>query len=188
MKAVRWAGRFAAMVVGGAIAFQVLDYALNELRSRLVPKNFAVVESGVLFRSGQLRPRHLEKVVHEHGIRTIICLNPNDVADEQARAAALGVDWKPFPMPGSGQGQAQQFKTILDIIGDPKSQPVLVHCAAGAYRTGATCALHRIVHQGWQLDDAVREMKFFGFAGQRDLVDHIDAVLASLPNQGQILR
>lgn len=185
---VRRLGRNCLMVVAIVIAFYVLDWALNAMRSRLVPKNFAAVEDGVLYRSGQLRPDHFERVIREHRIRTVVCLNPNDVPDEKSRAERLGVDWRGFPMPGSGQGQAEQFRAILDLIADPKAQPVLVHCAAGAYRTGATCALFRIVQRGWQFDDAVREMKFFGFAGQRDLIDHVEAVLASLPDRGRQLR
>lgn len=188
MSVLRVACRICAVVIGIAAAFELLDLGLNAMRSRLIPKNFAVVEPGVLYRSGQLRPEHLERVVREHGIRTIICLNPQEVPEEQERAAKLGIEWRPFPMPGSGQGQAKQFREVLAVIRDPASQPVLVHCAAGAYRTGATCALYRMTENGWTFDDAVREMKFFGFAGQSDLIDHVKSVLATMPACGTVLR
>src|SRR5262249_40997652 len=53
-------------------------------------RNFRVVRPGVLYRSGQLSRDGLVRVIHDHGIRTVITLRDSDVpglpapdADEQ---------------------------------------------------------------------------------------------------------
>src|SRR5262245_24801066 len=64
----------AGVIVGGPILYHVV----REARSR----NFRVVKEGVLYRSGQLTLDGLKRVIHDHGIRTIITLRPASQADE----------------------------------------------------------------------------------------------------------
>jgi len=52
---------------------------------------------------------------------------------------------------------------FLRLVKDPANAPVLVHCQHGADRTGAMCALYRIVVQGWSKQEAIREMREGGF-------------------------
>ncbi len=47
---------------------------------------------------------------------------------------------------------------FLRLVTDPKAQPVFVHCAHGADRTGFMTALYRVAVHGWTKDQAVREM------------------------------
>jgi tyrosine-protein phosphatase SIW14 len=56
---------------------------------------------------------------------------------------------------------------FLRIVTDPEARPVFVHCRHGADRTGAMCALYRIVVQAWPADDAVQEMVEGGFGFHR---------------------
>lgn len=66
---------------------------------------------------------------------------------------------------------------FLQIVTNPKRTPVLVHCQHGADRTGAMCALYRIVIQGWTKEEAIREMRDggFGFHGVwENLLDWIE--------------
>ncbi|HEX4591770.1 MAG TPA: hypothetical protein VH120_17670, partial [Gemmataceae bacterium] len=37
-------------------------------------RNFSVVKPGVLYRSGQLSLAGLERIIHDHGIRTVVTL------------------------------------------------------------------------------------------------------------------
>lgn len=170
-----------AIAVGSVATFYAVDFLLNALRLERLPKNFFAVKAGVLYRSGQLRPEHFAQVVRTHGIRTVVALNPGDDPTEAVRAAALGIRFIGFNMPGSGQGDPQLFHQWLEILADPANRPVLVHCAAGAYRTGAAVALYRMVFDGWSLADAVQEMRYCGFAGQQDLIDHVRQTYAALP-------
>lgn len=55
--------------------------------------------------------------------------------------------------------QHQKITQILEIMKDPRYQPVYVHCAHGADRTGLVVALYRVKYQKWHPQAAYREMK-----------------------------
>jgi len=52
---------------------------------------------------------------------------------------------------------------FLEVATDTNRTPVLVHCKAGADRTGAMCAMYRIVVEGRTKEEALREMQEGGF-------------------------
>ena len=167
-----------AIAIGG---FFSVDFALSLYRLNHLPKNFQVVRSGVLYRSGQMRPEHFDTVIRENHIQTVICLNPEPVsAFEEEVCKRHGTHFVSFRMPGTGVGRLDDFEKVLAIIRDPAQQPVLVHCYAGANRTGATVALYRMQEEGWTLEDALREMDVAGFDGSRDLVDHLHGMITAL--------
>src|SRR5689334_21022376 len=70
-------------------------------------------------------------------------------------------EWDP------GQNNLHQLalalKTIKDLSDNPKTRPVFVHCKAGENRTGFVIATYRMVYQGWTPEEAVREMRAYGF-------------------------
>ncbi len=130
-------------------------------RERLVWDHFDVVKPGVLYRSGQLTPRQLTDAVHRYRIKTVVnFLVPGpDVERERALAKSLGVDFINLPMPGDGSGEEAQFREVLAACEDPERRPVMIHCARGTCRTGATVALYRFEHDGWTIEDVAAEMK-----------------------------
>jgi len=68
---------------------------------------------------------------------------------------------------------------FLQIVANPRRDPVLVHCQHGADRTGTMCALYRVAVQGWSKKEAVEEMSQgeFGFHGIWDnLIQWINAL------------
>jgi protein tyrosine/serine phosphatase len=70
-------------------------------------------------------------------------------------------EWDP------GQDNLRQLalalKTLKKLSDDPKTRPVYVHCKAGQNRTGFVIATYRMVYQGWTPEEAVREMRAYGF-------------------------
>ena len=54
---------------------------------------------------------------------------------------------------------------VMHQIQDARSQnqQVLVHCYHGSDRTGTMVAMYRILFEHWQIDDAVKEMKYGGY-------------------------
>ncbi len=52
---------------------------------------------------------------------------------------------------------------FLQIVTDPKRQPVFFHCQHGADRTGTMCAVYRIAVQGWSKEDAIDELVNGGY-------------------------
>ncbi len=145
---------------GGALAvvalvmlgLGALGYA-KLVRPNIVPKNFDVVDTGKLYRSGWLTPAATRQVVEANHIKTIVDLGGYDIKPAGERvaertAAALGVERRVFRLNGDGTGNPNAYVEALRIITDPAKQPVLVHCSAGSERTGVCVLLYREIVQG----------------------------------------
>jgi tyrosine-protein phosphatase SIW14 len=132
-------------------------------------RHFRVVEEGRLYRSGQLTPAVLERVIHDHGIKTIVCLrsvaregdttleNAEELwcADRDVRYVRLNpTAWD------SAAGRAN-LDAFLRAVED--DSPILVHCFAGLHRTGVYCAVYRMERQAWTNAEAIAEMYAVGY-------------------------
>jgi protein tyrosine/serine phosphatase len=118
------------------------------VRDNVIPRNFGIVEPGVLYRSGRLTPAQTEAIVRERKIKTIIDLGaylgkPIEERTAQRTAEALGVARFTFDLAGDGTGDPNDYVQALKIIANPEFQPVLVHCAAGAQRTSACVMFYK---------------------------------------------
>lgn len=139
-------------------------------------RNVHVVRAGVLYRSGQLTVEGLQRLIHDHGIKTVVTLRfakepskPSpDLREERfcksqfvkhfrLRHKAWEADDKSVP----AEANIQQF---FEIMSDPANHPVLIHCFAGIHRTGSFCALYRMEFENWRNDDAIREMVAIGYS------------------------
>jgi len=129
--------------------------------NRLVWDHFDVVKRGYLYRSGQLNPDQLRQAIRMYGLRTVVSFQIPGAGVEKERAIAreMGVDFVNLPMPGDGFGREDQFREVLKAVDDPGRRPVLVHCARGTCRTGASVALYRFERDGWTVDDVAAEMQ-----------------------------
>lgn len=138
----------------------------------LMPKRFGVVVEGRLYRSGEISPAQLEHVNREYGIRRVISLldpsAPQSIAEREA-AARLGIIWENVPLRGDGSSTPEDRARIIRLLTDPDAPPTLVHCAAGANRTGLACGLYRIHVQHWTYEQALDEMRRYDFG---DLPKH----------------
>ena len=131
-----------------------------------LPKRFAAVVDGQLYRSGAVTPEQLQLLAHDYGIRRVICLLDSQAAQtqaEQSAAAELGIEWHNVPLTGDGASDPEDRRNILALLGDSGDRPTLVHCAAGASRTGLAIGLYRLHYQGWELEAVLEEMRAFGF-------------------------
>ncbi len=54
--------------------------------------------------------------------------------------------------------EVDRINKVLQIMNDPNSQPVYIHCAHGADRTGLVVALYRVIDQQMPASEAYREM------------------------------
>ncbi|MCW5775442.1 MAG: tyrosine-protein phosphatase [Phycisphaeraceae bacterium] len=150
-----------ALAIALIVACGALVYR-EWVRPNLFPKNFGVVTEGVLYRSGKLTPAATEKVVREHGIRTIVDLGAFEPGTREERLAqrtadALGVDRVRMDLEGDATGNPNFYAEALRIMTDPERQPVLVQCGAGSERTGCAVAMYRHLVEGVSMDDAYAE-------------------------------
>jgi len=54
-------------------------------------------------------------------------------------------------------------ESFLEVVTDPASQPVYVHCVGGRHRTGVMTAVYRMTQERWTADQAFTEMKQYKF-------------------------
>ncbi len=151
-----------AIVVLALVGLSAGAWITREVQAnRLVWDHFDTVKPGILYRSGQLEPEQLEAAVKQYGIRTVVNFQIPGAGVERERETArrLGVDFMNLPMPGDGGGREHQFREVLAACADPARRPVIVHCARGTCRTGASVALYRFERDGWTVEDVAAEMK-----------------------------
>lgn len=129
--------------------------------SQYYPKRFQPVESGKLYRSGEVSRAQLQRLRDDFAIGRVICLlDPNAPITQTERDAAesLDVEWINLPMGGSGQHKPEQIPQLVDLLIDGNAPPTLVHCAAGVNRTGLAIGLYRIHHDGWSYEQVYEEL------------------------------
>lgn len=152
------------IVVGGALFMQgCATVALPAQQPRDLPALYRVDEG--FYRGGQPSPTGLEQL-HCMGIKTVISLRqPSKAMEEERRLVEqLGMRWLNIPMWFWWRPSDRQVHQFLELVTDPTSRPVFVHCRQGWNRVGVMVAIYRVAYQGWTPQRAYRE------ARQRGLV------------------
>jgi tyrosine-protein phosphatase SIW14 len=155
------------------------------------PKNFGIVVPGALYRSGYLTADALSRVYNQYKIRTIIDLGGSEPGTAEYKsevdaAQELGIKRFPFVLPGDGTGDPNIYIQALKLISDPNNQPVLVHCAAGAYRTSTVVILYQNIFMDQPVWTAVRQSAQFGYQPEKNpqslayLAEHLAAIRHAL--------
>ena len=117
----RWIAGGLLLVCAAAFAWAWGSAPFN-LRERVFPKNLAEVESGWLYRSGQISPNLIEGTLRDLKIGVIVDLTedrgPGDAAQvaEKRAAEALGIRVSRFPMQGSGIGTVDSYVSAIAEI------------------------------------------------------------------------
>jgi tyrosine-protein phosphatase SIW14 len=154
------------------------------------PKNFGVVDDGEVYRSGELTPRTLEWLAERRDVKTVIDLGAYHAGSEHERtmrelAERMGLNRYEFRMKGDGKGDPQDYARVLALLADPETHPVVVHCAAGAQRTGMAVLLYRTIVEGEPVGEAYQETLRYGHDPADNerfltyLMEHIDEIRAA---------
>ncbi len=134
--------------------------------------NFGVVIPDQVYRSAQLDAQELERIVRQHGIRSIVNLrgaHPRDPWYRQQRAVALQLNVAHHDLRFSASGlppitEILRLKRVLQNT----ERPLLIHCRRGADRTGMASALLLLL-DGEQPIDQVRQQlsaRYFVFSNR----------------------
>ena len=98
------------------------------------------------------------------GVKTVINLTSDDaLAEEPGMVADAGMKYVAIPMTTRVPPTAAQLTRFLEVVNDPASQPVYVHCVGGKHRTGVMTAVYRMTQDAWTPDKAFGEMKDYKF-------------------------
>lgn len=112
--------------------------------------NFHAITPGEAYRSAQLDRDELEHYIKKYGIKSILCLR-NDTdggnaawyKEEVKVGAENGIVHYFVPISQKREPEARNVAEILRIF-HSAPRPVLIHCKAGADRTGLAAAMWKV--------------------------------------------
>ena len=175
------------LVVGAAI------YVWDEIiKYRVIAKRWGVVVPGKIYRSGQISQWMIEPSITKHQIVALIDLTgatPESAQDDHQRKEAevvqkLDIEHYRFALGGDGTGDIQMYANAVATLVQCEQQgkPVLVHCAAGAQRTGGVVASYRMLIQKQSPQMAYQEMRRYGWSPRKnpDLLTYVNSHMAEL--------
>ncbi|MBB5572402.1 MULTISPECIES: dual specificity protein phosphatase family protein [Rhizobium] len=135
--------------IGRGVLFALSPFALiacGFYAHMLWTTNFHPVIAGEVYRSSQPSPATIAEFQKQYGIKTIINLRGENNGrtwydNEIAQAKELNINHIDFKMSASRELTREQAAQLVQIMRDaPK--PLLIHCQAGADRTGLASALY----------------------------------------------
>ena len=108
--------------------------------------NIHPIDEGVAYRSAQLNGNQLRKLASQAGIRSIINLRGSKPGkpwyeEEVAVADELGIHHVDYGLSASSPLTIEQMMELQRLF-ERMPKPILIHCKAGADRTGLASALY----------------------------------------------
>ena len=116
-----------------------------------------------LYRGGQPSAEGLQEL-KRMGVHVVVDLRGSASETEREAVTKLGMQYVsipshcPFP-------SDKPWARFLEVVRENRGKKIFVHCRLGDDRTGLAVATYRIADEGWSADEALREMKAFGFNG-----------------------
>jgi protein-tyrosine phosphatase len=130
----------------------------RKLQEKGVP-NFGEV-TPLLYRGGLLSTTGL-KALAKMGVNIVVDTHSND-ASEEREAKSLGMKYVAIPW-HCPWPRDEVFAKFLKVLHENQGKKVFVHCRLGDDRTGMMVAAYRMAEEGWSADEAMNEMRTFGF-------------------------
>jgi uncharacterized protein (TIGR01244 family) len=126
--------------------------------------NFHAVEDGAIYRSGQLSGVELSNRIRESGILTIINLRGNNAGspwydDEMKASAAAGVEHIDFPLSSHRELTREEVVQLARLL-ERSNRPILIHCKAGADRSGLVSAFYKLIIKKRPPEEAATQLSF----------------------------
>jgi len=137
-----------------------------------VGDNFHTIEPKKAYRSGTMPIRNLARKIRKYKIKTVINLRgamPHKRwwRRENSFLKKLGINFYNVHMSARTLPSKENLLTLLDIF-KHAPRPVLIHCQAGADRTGEAAALWQLTQQKLSKRKALRQLSTsYGHISQR---------------------
>ncbi len=144
-------------------------------------RNFAEVTPH-LYRGGQPGADGLAEL-KKMGVSIVVDMRGGGSPHEEAAVTKLGMEYIsiPFHCPFPSD---KPFAHFLQLIQDNPGKKIFVHCRLGDDRTGMAIAAYRMADEDWTSDEALKEMKAFGFSAVHHAIcPGLSAFEHSFPNR-----
>jgi len=116
-----------------------------------------------LYRGGQPGADGL-KALHKMGVSIVVDMRGGHSEHEQRAVEELGMEYISIPWHCPFPSDEPLIK-FLKVIEKNPGRRIFVHCRLGDDRTGMAIASYRMAEQERSADEAMKEMKLFGFSG-----------------------
>jgi tyrosine-protein phosphatase SIW14 len=115
-----------------------------------------------LFRGAQ--PNHAGfKALSKMGVGIVVDTRGNRTRTEGKEVRRLGIKYVAIPW-HCPSPHDETFAKFLRLMRENPDKKVFVHCRLGDDRTGMMIAAYRMADEDWTADEAMREMRKFGFS------------------------
>lgn len=131
-------------------------------------KHFDVHDAGMVFRSAWLEGPVFSELIERHQIRSVVNLcNPGEMGqqrcvDQRAAVEGAGAVLYDCTMPNTVDPADPQVARLVEILSDPASYPMLVHCQHGVTRTAKVLAMYDILYKKMSADESLKRMPLYG--------------------------
>jgi peptidoglycan/LPS O-acetylase OafA/YrhL len=166
----RLSPEFGWIATAGALGLVVAGMVWH-LRVFIWEDNLHVVVPGKLYRSGQLKPEELRRLVRVEGLRTVVALSdgePHRWIDAQQRLAEkLGISYQLVPLLDDRPPDFQKIRGLLSVL-EQSPRPILVQGDRGLDPCAFASAL-ALMREGTPPAEALDQFsaRYTHFAGPR---------------------
>jgi protein tyrosine phosphatase (PTP) superfamily phosphohydrolase (DUF442 family) len=139
-----------------------VEHSIAEKKRVAGVPNFGQVTPN-LYRGAQPSTKGFESLA-KMGVNIVVDLRAGTEGNSEEKDVTksgmkfVGIPWT-CTSPKDGD-----FAKFLTVLRDNPDKKVFVHCHVGVDRTGMMIAAYRMSEQGWTADEALREMRAFGFS------------------------
>lgn len=160
--------RKGTVVFGCLLALTATAGLASEREDSNLPANIGVVRPGLVYRGAQPTrsesSSQYEALKRILGVRTILKLNSDQLAEESKECRRLGIELivLPFDAKRIGEPDTLQEACLADKeLADTANWPIYVHCQAGQDRTGYIVGRFRLKQDKWKPDCVLAEVRHY---------------------------
>jgi len=127
--------------------------------------NFHAITPGEAYRSGELSEPRWRDVIRKNGIRSVLNLRgayPGEAwyENEIRLCREFGVKHYDVGLRATLDPPPEKVRAIMAVFRDAP-RPILIHCKAGADRSGLASAMWKVVVDGETKKEAAAQLSFF---------------------------
>lgn len=120
-----------------------------------------------LYRGSQPTKKGFKQLAKMH-IAIVVDLRGNRKG-ERDTVRKLGMQYVPIPW-FCMRPKDVVITQFLKLLRENSNKKIFVHCNTGIDRTGMMVAAYRMAEEGWTADEAMKEMKAFGFSPFHEII------------------